>query len=115
MADRPCFRSPSARGWLASGLIVSLVAGLGGCGEPFKLVPLRGKVTYSDGSRIYLNYAESPVTVEGITIDRYKGGKVVESWTHWDALGLMRQLGVAPTVGAIEAKRAAERQRQRHV
>jgi predicted ester cyclase len=54
-------------------------------------------------------------TVEGITIDRYKGGKVVESWTHWDALGLMRQLGVAPTVGAVEAKRAAERQRQRHV
>jgi predicted ester cyclase len=48
-------------------------------------------------------------TVEGITLDRYKGGKVVETWTQWDALGLMRQLGVAPTVGAAEAKRIAEK------
>lgn len=48
-------------------------------------------------------------TVEGITIDRFKGGKIVESWTQWDALGLMRQLGVAPTVGAVAAKGAAER------
>jgi predicted ester cyclase len=47
-------------------------------------------------------------TVEGITIDRYRGGKIVESWTQWDALGLMRQLGVTPTVGAAAAKAAAE-------
>jgi len=39
-------------------------------------------------------------TVEGVTIDRYKAGKIVESWTQWDALGLMRQLGVAPTLGS---------------
>ncbi|MBS1108599.1 MAG: hypothetical protein H6Q88_591 [Anaeromyxobacteraceae bacterium] len=50
-------------------------------------------------------------TVEGITIDRYRGGKIVETWTQWDALGLMRQLGVAPTVGAVAAKAAAERRR----
>jgi predicted ester cyclase len=48
-------------------------------------------------------------TVEGITIDRFKGGAIVESWTHWDALGLMRQLGVSPTVGAAAVKSAAER------
>jgi predicted ester cyclase len=48
-------------------------------------------------------------TVEGITIDRFKGGKIVESWTQWDALGLMRQLGVAPTVAAGAVKAAAER------
>ena len=47
-------------------------------------------------------------TVEGISIDRYKAGKIVESWTQWDALGLMRQLGVAPTVGAAAAKGAVE-------
>jgi predicted ester cyclase len=50
-------------------------------------------------------------TVEGITIDRYRGGKIVETWTQWDALGLMRQLGVAPPVGAAAAKAAAERRR----
>jgi len=48
-------------------------------------------------------------TVEGITIDRFKGGKIVEAWTQWDALGLMRQMGVSPTVGATAAKSAAER------
>jgi predicted ester cyclase len=47
-------------------------------------------------------------TVEGITIDRYWGGKIAESWSQWDALGLMRQLGVAPTVGAAAARAAVE-------
>ncbi|ACL65061.1 protein of unknown function DUF1486 [Anaeromyxobacter dehalogenans 2CP-1] len=36
-------------------------------------------------------------TVEGITIARFRSGKVAEEWTQWDALGLMRQLGVSPT------------------
>ena len=35
-------------------------------------------------------------TVTGITIDRISGGRVVESWTNWDALGLLQQLGVVP-------------------
>ena len=51
-------------------------------------------------------------TVEGVTIDRFKGGKIVESWAQWDALGLMRQLGVAPTVGAAAAKSEVERRRR---
>ncbi len=33
-------------------------------------------------------------TAEGVTISRYRGGKLVEDWVQWDALGLMRQLGV---------------------
>jgi steroid delta-isomerase-like uncharacterized protein len=35
-------------------------------------------------------------TVTGITIDRIAGGKIVESWTNWDALGLLQQLGAVP-------------------
>ena len=35
-------------------------------------------------------------TVEGMTIDRFSGGKIVESWNNWDTLGLMQQLGVVP-------------------
>jgi len=35
-------------------------------------------------------------TVTGITMDRISGGRVVESWTNWDALGLLQQLGVVP-------------------
>jgi predicted ester cyclase len=52
-------------------------------------------------------------TVEGITIDRYKGSRIVESWTQWDALGLMRQLGVQVPLGAASA--AATARRQTHV
>ena len=48
-------------------------------------------------------------TVEGITVDRFKGGRIVESWTQWDALGLMRQLGVAQPLGAGAVKAEAER------
>lgn len=40
-------------------------------------------------------------TVTGITIDRYKGGKIVEVWTNWDTLGLMQQLGVVPVMTGV--------------
>ena len=33
-------------------------------------------------------------TVTGVTIDRIRDGKIVESRTTWDALGLMQQLGL---------------------
>ena len=36
-------------------------------------------------------------TVTGITIDRYSGGKIVESWSNWDTLGLLQQLGAVPS------------------
>jgi steroid delta-isomerase-like uncharacterized protein len=36
-------------------------------------------------------------TVSGITIDRWQNGKVVESWTNWDTLGLLQQLGAVPS------------------
>jgi steroid delta-isomerase-like uncharacterized protein len=34
--------------------------------------------------------------VRGITIDRYEGGKIAESWTQWDTLTLMRNVGAIP-------------------
>jgi steroid delta-isomerase-like uncharacterized protein len=37
-------------------------------------------------------------TVTGITIDRIVDGRLVESWTNWDTLGLMQQLGVIPAL-----------------
>ena len=39
------------------------------------------------------------VTVTGTSIDRIKDGWIVESWSNWDALGLMQQLGAIPTPG----------------
>lgn len=39
------------------------------------------------------------ISLEGMTIARVKDGKFVESWNNWDALGMMKQLGV---VGAAQ-------------
>jgi predicted ester cyclase len=39
------------------------------------------------------------VTVMGIVIDRFAGGKVVESRAVWDTLSFMQQLGVVSTSG----------------
>ena len=44
------------------------------------------------------------VRVEGTTVSRMAGGKITEEWPVWDALGMMRQLGVIPA----EAEAAAE-------
>ncbi len=37
-------------------------------------------------------------TVTGIGIVRFEGGKLVEAWTEFDALGLLQQLGVVPAM-----------------
>jgi steroid delta-isomerase-like uncharacterized protein len=36
------------------------------------------------------------VTVTGITINRISGGKIAESWTNYDALGMLQQIGAIP-------------------
>ncbi len=35
-------------------------------------------------------------TVTGITIDRIEDDRIVESWTNWDTLGLLQQIGAIP-------------------
>jgi steroid delta-isomerase-like uncharacterized protein len=42
-----------------------------------------------------------PVQLRGITLVRFAGGKVVESWDNWDQLGMLQQIGaVTPAVAA---------------
>jgi predicted ester cyclase len=36
------------------------------------------------------------VTITGIRINRISGGKIEESWTNYDALGMMQQIGAIP-------------------
>ena len=36
------------------------------------------------------------VRITGITINRISGGKIEESWTNYDALGMMQQIGAIP-------------------
>lgn len=37
-----------------------------------------------------------PVNIMGVGIHKYRDGKVAESWTSTDGLGLMQQLGMLP-------------------
>jgi steroid delta-isomerase-like uncharacterized protein len=36
------------------------------------------------------------ITVDGITFDRYRNGKIIESFVEWDTLHFLHELGVAP-------------------
>src|SRR5882724_10855298 len=39
------------------------------------------------------------VSVDGITIHHIANGKIMDSYSNWDALGMMQQLGVVPPLG----------------
>ena len=39
------------------------------------------------------------VSVEGITIHNVAGGKIMDSYSNWDVLGMMQQLGAVPPLG----------------
>jgi predicted ester cyclase len=41
--------------------------------------------------------------VYGIGIDRFEDGKVAESWTQWDTLRFMRNIGAMPDAAAAPA------------
>src|SRR5439155_18253613 len=41
--------------------------------------------------------------VRGITIDRHEGGKVAETWSQWDTLTFMRDIGAIPEQAAAGA------------
>lgn len=46
------------------------------------------------------------ISITGISVARFAGGKMVEGWVNWDALGLMRQLGAVAEAGkALAAAR----------
>ena len=39
------------------------------------------------------------VTFTGTQTDRISGGELVESWSNWDTLGMLRQIGAVPAPG----------------
>ena len=54
-----------------------------------------GKGTH-DGELMGMPPTGKWVEVDGVAIDRISGGKIVESWNCFDALGMMQQLGAIP-------------------
>ena len=39
------------------------------------------------------------ISVTGVIIDRFAGGKIEAEWAYYDAMGMLQQLGVASPVG----------------
>jgi steroid delta-isomerase-like uncharacterized protein len=46
------------------------------------------------------------VSVDGVTIHHLAGGKIMDSYSNWDALGMMQQLGVIPALGSPKSASA---------
>lgn len=42
-------------------------------------------------------------TVTGILIDRFEGDQIAETWTNWDTLGMLQQLGAIPATAPASA------------
>jgi steroid delta-isomerase-like uncharacterized protein len=48
------------------------------------------------GDYMGISATNKKVSVEGITIHNVAGGKIMDSYSNWDLLGMMQQLGVVP-------------------
>jgi steroid delta-isomerase-like uncharacterized protein len=57
-----------------------------------------GKNTHS-GEFMGIPATGKRLSLTGIAIDRIANGKIVESWSEWDMMGLMQQLGAVPSPG----------------
>ena len=52
-----------------------------------------------DGNLAGISPTGKQVSVEALTLFKVAGGKIVELWDCWDALGLLQQVGVVPKMG----------------
>jgi steroid delta-isomerase-like uncharacterized protein len=53
------------------------------------------------GDALGMPSSQQTVRLRGITLVRFAGGKVVESWDNWDQLGMLQQIGTSsPAVAA---------------
>jgi predicted ester cyclase len=49
------------------------------------------------------------ITIEGMTFDRFRNGKLIESFAQWDTLGLLQALGIVPRIDLAAPRAEAER------
>ncbi len=57
----------------------------------------------NDGSLMGTSATHKYAFVQGVDINRYENGKIVEGWIIYDMLGLLQQLGVEPLAAAAPA------------
>ena len=63
----------------------------------------RGNGTHEGETEAFGPPTGKRMEITGITIKRLADGKIVEAWTNFDALGMMRQLGVMDAQQPAEA------------
>ena len=63
----------------------------------------RGSGTHEGETEAFGPPTGKRMEITGITIKRLSDGKIVEAWTNFDALGMMRQLGVIAAPQQAEA------------
>jgi steroid delta-isomerase-like uncharacterized protein len=56
-----------------------------------------------EGEYLGIPATNKKVSVEGITIHHIANGKIMDSYSNWDALGMMQQLGVVPALGQAKS------------
>lgn len=55
------------------------------------------------------------VTVDGLSLEKFRGAKLVETVTQWDCLSFLQQLGAIPRSEALERARLETREHRAHV
>ncbi len=63
----------------------------------------RGVGTFENELMGFAPTGEKRDPIEGIGISRFEDGKVVETWTQWDTLRFMKDLGAIPEDAAARA------------
>ena len=67
------------------------------------MVVLRWTVTGTHkGELMGISPTDKEMTMTGITMGRIASGKIVEAWNNLDAVGMLQQLGIIPTMGQSE-------------
>jgi predicted ester cyclase len=65
------------------------------------VVRFRARGTHQGGTEAFGPPTGKQMEITGITIKRISDGKIVESWTNFDALGMMHQLELMPVPGQL--------------
>jgi predicted ester cyclase len=60
------------------------------------VVRFRARGTHQGETEVFGPPTGKSMEITGITIKRLSGGKIVEAWTNFDAMGMMQQLGLIP-------------------
>ena len=62
-----------------------------------------------EGALLGVEATGKKVSVDGISFDRYRSGKLVESFVQWDTLRFLQTLGIVPALDFAAPQAEAER------